>query len=154
MLNFSEEQDSVKSLNLLSFGLRCWCTGLAPLCEHLALVMIFYGRRPMMELLLGRLSPELRTLAVKRIARFITRTTLPSVAAEAGIVCDVVGGVVPEEAATLLLKPLLASVEAELPSLRRGAADASGLHISKASLQILAVNVPNGSLLHERCSSR
>ena len=87
--------------------------------------------RPMIELLLARLPADLRTHAIKRIARFVTSTTLPSVAGETGILCSVPSWIAPQETALHLAAPLLARIEAELPVLQKAAAAPGGMHISK-----------------------
>ena len=92
--------------------------------------------RPMIELLLARLPADLRTHAIKRIARFVTSTSLPSVAGETGILCSVPSWLAPQETALHLAAPLLARLQAELPVLQKAAAAPGGMHISKVCSRV------------------
>ena len=55
------------------------------------------------------------------------------VTTETAVLCSASSMAAPKEAAKFLVDPLLASLEAELPSLKRAGADASDLNISKVA---------------------
>lgn len=99
----------------------------------------------MLEFLLSRLPEDLQKLAVRRVARFVTGTTLPSVAVETGNMCCAVTSAAPKLARQLIIEPLLTRIEGEIPALKRAAANPGGMQISKvpsnsqqASLQIVS----------------
>lgn len=86
----------------------------------------------MIELLFSRLSQEMRVHLIRRFAQFVASTTLPTVAAEASVLCSIPSNIAPAETAKHFTEPVLASIEAELPSLRSAAEGKDGLQISKA----------------------
>ena len=67
--------------------------------------------RPFMELLYMRLPPNLRSMAIRRTAQFLLENTFSSVTSEAAILCNAVAWADPEQAAQLLLLPLLTALE-------------------------------------------
>ncbi|KAK9818405.1 hypothetical protein WJX72_012161 [[Myrmecia] bisecta] len=90
--------------------------------------------RPMVELLFARLPPAIRSQAIRQVARFVTTTSLPSVTNETSLLCNAAAWADPEASASLLLAPLLAQVEGELPSLARTGAAHSLSKVQEASL--------------------
>lgn len=71
-----------------------------------------------MDLLFARLSPELRTFAIKKVGRFLATTSLPSMAAEASVLAQAAATSDAEAAAQHILEPILAQIDAELPGLQ------------------------------------
>ena len=71
-----------------------------------------------MDLLFARLSPELRTFAIKKVGRFLATTSLPSMSAEASVLAQAAATSDAEAAAQHILEPILAQIDAELPGLQ------------------------------------
>ncbi len=69
----------------------------------------------MVDLLFARLSPELRTFAIRKVGRFLATTSLPSMTAEASVLAQAAAASDAPAAAQHILKPLLAQIDAELP---------------------------------------
>ena len=70
--------------------------------------------RPVMDLLFCRLPPGLQSAAIKRVARFVLYTTLPSVTSHASMLCSAAALAAPELAGTEILSPLLDAIQEEL----------------------------------------
>ena len=71
--------------------------------------------RPMIELLFARLPHNLKHGAIRRLARFVLTTTLPSVTTEASVLCNAAAWADPKTAGAELLDPLLEAAISELP---------------------------------------
>lgn len=83
--------------------------------------------RPLVEILFRRLPSDLRISSLKRIKYFVLTNTLPSVTAEASILCNAIAWADPQGAASDLLCPLIKAVADELPT-----QDSPSQHISNA----------------------
>ena len=71
--------------------------------------------RPVLELAFARAPPSARARGLRAVSKFATARAMPSVAAEAALVCNAAAWADPDRAARELLPPLLAAVEAHLP---------------------------------------
>lgn len=70
-----------------------------------------------MDLLFERLSPELRSFAIRKVGQFLATTSLPSMTAEASVLAQAAAYSDAEAAAQHIVEPVLGQIEAELPGL-------------------------------------
>ena len=98
--------------------------GLAALIDDDILIVLC---RPMLELLIARLSPDLRLFAIKKLGRFATETSLASMHEEVKTLSSAAAR--GDAAATVehVLLSLTRQLEAELPSIQ----SATSGHLSK-----------------------
>lgn len=93
----------------------------------------------MMDLLFARLSPELRTFAIKKVGRFLATTSLPSMTAEASVLAQAAATSDAEAAAQHILEPILAQIDAELPGLQHlPSGQLSKVGITKTPLSVFS----------------
>lgn len=71
----------------------------------------------MIQLLFARLSSELRVFAIRKLGRFLTTTSLPSMVVEAANLTEAAAKSDARAALQHIVEPLLAQIEAELPGL-------------------------------------
>eukprot|EP00951_Prasinocladus_malaysianus_P046645 scaffold647843_cov52-Prasinocladus_malaysianus.AAC.1 len=85
--------------------------------------------RPMMELLLCRLPPDLKRHAIRRISKFLRTNTLPTMTGEASVLCNAATLADTSLAASEILVPLLGGLADDLPNQSRSP---QAQHVSNA----------------------
>mmetsp|Transcript_1445 Transcript_1445/g.4175 ORF Transcript_1445/g.4175 Transcript_1445/m.4175 type:complete len:1599 (-) Transcript_1445:123-4919(-) len=99
--------------------------------------------RPLMDLLFSHLPKDLQSMSVRRVAQFVTCTTLPDLVNEAMILCNAAVRGCPELTSAEILSPILTATLEELPPLgtrRHLSAAAEGVlkwHMGLAAASIL-----------------